>query len=154
VDKYLKYARYIVLAWVIYVTATTAKLVFSDYDPYHALFNLLSPEVAIPSVVILAVTLVLSLMTERPWCRYACPFGAVLGLFNKIRLFTIRRQPPTCIQCKLCDRKCPVGIKVSEKKKIGDVLCISCLECTSEAVCPKGDTVDLALRFGAAGKEG
>lgn len=152
VDKYLKYSRYLVLAWIIYATATAAKLVFSDYDPFHSLFNIFSPEVALSGLIILGVSLVLSLVMERPWCRYACPYGAILGLFNKFRLFTIRRSKSTCISCRLCDKKCPIKINISDADKVGDTHCITCLECTSEAACPKADTVDLSLRFKKGGK--
>ena len=140
-DKYLRYTRYLVLAWVIYMTAATGTLIFSDYDPYFALFNLWSSELAIGGVVILGITLALSLVMERPWCKYACPYGAVLGLSNLLRVFKIKRNEPTCIACSACTRRCPMNIRVEDKKIIRDHQCISCLECTSEAVCPVADTV-------------
>ncbi len=46
VDRRLRYLRYAVLAWVLYMTAVTGKLIFADYDPYFALFNLWSSELA------------------------------------------------------------------------------------------------------------
>ena len=33
-DTILRYLRYVVLAWVVYVTATTGTLIFEAYDPY------------------------------------------------------------------------------------------------------------------------
>jgi polyferredoxin len=72
-DRVLRYLRYAVLAWVLYMTAVTGKLMFEAYDPYYALFNLWSSELAIGGVIVLAVTLVGSLFVERPFCKYACP---------------------------------------------------------------------------------
>ena len=154
VDRILRYLRYLMLGWVLYMTAVTGTLVFSDIDPYFALFNFWRSEVAIGGVIILAVVLVLSLIVERPFCKYACPYGAVLGVFNLFRIFKIRRRPSTCIDCKACDRSCPMNIPVSTSGAVRDHQCISCLKCTSEQVCPVENTVELTtIKLEAVGKE-
>lgn len=140
-DNYLRYLRYAVLAWVLYMTAVTGTLIFSTYDPYFALFNFWSSEVSITGLVILGVTLLLSLFVERPWCKYACPYGAVLGLSNLFRVFGIRRNEVTCKADGACSILCPMNIPVDTKTVVRDHQCISCLECTSEAVCPVAKTV-------------
>ena len=147
-DKYLRFLRYVVLAWVVYMTAFTGKLVFSDIDPYHALFNLWSSELAIGGVIVLSLTLFASLFIERPWCKYACPFGAVLGLTNLIRIFKIRRNPVTCVGCQKCSKACPMNINVAAQENIKDHQCISCLKCTSEVSCPIDNTVELKTKGG------
>ena len=127
---------------VFSINLTTAVLMFQNIDPYFALFNFWSSELALGGVIVLAVTLAASLVVERPFCKYACPYGAVLGIFNLFRIFGIRRNPPTCTNCKLCDRACPMNIQVSTKPgRVLDHQCISCLECTSEKACPEKDTV-------------
>jgi polyferredoxin len=146
VDSKLRYIRYIVLALVVYVTATTGKLIFQDYDPYFALFNFWSAEVAPAALIILGTTIGLALFIERPWCKYACPYGAVLGLFNFVRIFKIRREVTTCIDCKLCDRNCPMNIVVSTHQQVRDHQCIACMNCTSEQVCPVVDTVEFSTK--------
>lgn len=140
-DRVLRYARYGVLAWVIYMTAVSGRLIFSEIDPYFALFNFWSSEVAIGGLIVLAATLLLSLVMERPWCKYACPYGAVLGITNLFRVFKIKRNVPTCIHCNLCSHRCPMNIDVAAAGTVRDHQCISCLECTSDAVCPVADTV-------------
>jgi len=154
VDRILRYLRYVMLGWVVYMTAVTGTLVFSDIDPYFALFNFWRSEVAIGGVIILAVVLVLSLIVERPFCKYACPYGAVLGVFNLFRIFKIRRRRSTCIDCKACDRSCPMNIPVSTSGAVRDHQCISCLKCTSEQVCPVENTVELTtIKLEAVGKK-
>jgi len=140
-DKYLRYLRYLVLIWVVYVTATSATLFFADYDPYYALFNFWTGEVAVSGLIILGVVILASLFIERPFCKYACPYGAILGVFNLFRIFKIKRKAATCKSCKVCDRICPMNIDISSGDVIRDHQCISCLECTSEYVCPVEDTV-------------
>jgi len=140
-DSILRYARYGILVWVLYVTATSGSLLFSDYDPYFALFNFWSTEVAISGLIILGVTLILSVFVERPWCKYACPYGAVLGLTNLFRVFSIKRVESTCKADGACSIMCPMNIEVDSVTNVRDHQCISCLECTSEAICPVAKTV-------------
>ena len=146
IDRIFRFLRYLVLAWVVYLTAATGTLIFSSYDPYFALFNLWSDELALGGVIILAITLLLSLFVERPWCKYACPYGAVQGVFNLFRIFSIRRNIPTCINCAACSRECPMNIAVDKLSVVRDHQCISCLECTSEAACPVANTVTFSSR--------
>lgn len=148
IDRYLRYIRYIVLASVVYVTATSAKLVFQEYDPYYALFNFWSSEVTIIALIILGVIIVMSLFIERPWCKYACPYGALLGILSIFRIFKIRRNTSSCISCKACDKGCPMNITVSSSKEVKDHQCISCLKCTSESACPIADTVEFSSKGG------
>jgi len=140
-DKSLRYLRYLSLIAVVYLTGKTLTLIFLDVDPYYALMNFYTGEVAIGALITLVVTLSLSLLVERPWCKYVCPYGALLGLTNLFRLFTIKRKESTCIDCHICDNVCPMNIEVSKKVSIRDHQCISCHECTSEEHCPVPDTV-------------
>lgn len=149
IGRGLSWFRYVVLVGVVYATARGGVLVFADIDPYNALFTFWSEEVAVPALVILGATLVGALFVERPWCRFACPYGALLGLFNKIRIFKIRRVPSTCIDCGSCDRACPMGLDISHVEVVSDPLCISCMECTSERKCPVPATVEFAAGSGA-----
>lgn len=89
------------------------------------------------------MVLLLSLVVERPFCKYACPYGALQGVFNLFRIFRIKRNPDTCIDCSRCDRACPMNIRVSSSGVVRDHQCISCMKCTSEAACPVANTVEL-----------
>jgi polyferredoxin len=152
-DTILRYLRYGVLLWVVIITATSAKLIFAEYDPYYALFNFYTGEVAITAFIALGIVIILSLFVERPFCKYACPYGALLGLTNLFRIFSIRRNESTCISCSKCDKACPMNIEVSSKKKILDHQCISCFECTSEVACPIDATVELSTSTPSGKKE-
>ncbi|HQL40008.1 MAG TPA: 4Fe-4S binding protein, partial [Anaerolineaceae bacterium] len=101
-------------------------------------------EVAVGGLIVLGIVSVASLFVERPFCKYACPYGAVLGIFNLFRVFSIRRNPGTCKLDMACNRVCPMNIPVASMTVVRDHQCISCLKCTSENVCPVAGTVDFA----------
>lgn len=146
-DGILRYLRYVVLIWVIVMTSISTKLIFQDYDPYYALFNFWSSEVALSGYIILAIVMLLSLFVERPFCKYACPYGAFLGIFNLFRVFKIRRVESTCISCSKCDKSCPMNIEVSSAGALMNQQCISCMECTSESACPVAKTVTFSSKW-------
>lgn len=146
VDRILRYLRYVVLVWVLYMVAVSGQItVFQNVDPYYALFSFWTSEVAIGGVVVLGITLLASLVVERPWCKFACPYGAVLGLTNLFRVFKIVRQKESCISCKACDRECPMNISVSQTGVVRNHQCITCLKCTSEEMCPVKETTYLGI---------
>ena len=152
-DRVMRYFRIIVLIWVVYITAKSGQLMFSNIDPYQALFKFWTEDVTILSLIILGVTLVSSLFVSRPWCRYLCPYGALLGFFNKIRIFKITRNANTCINCGECDQACPMRITVSDNEKVTSLQCISCYECTSQRNCPIADTVNMQVGLNRSDKQ-
>jgi len=145
IDKPLRYLRYVILLLVVYNTAISGKLLFSNFDPYFALFNIWSSEVTRLSLLVLDLTLIGSLFIERPWCKYLCPLGALLGIFNLFRIVKLKRNESTCINCKACDRVCPMNINISTSKVISNHQCISCLLCTDEMACPVSNTLNFSV---------
>lgn len=151
-DRVLRYLRYVVLFWVLFMTARSGQLLFANVDPYYALFQFWSGEVALGGFIVLGATILLSLFIERPFCKYACPYGAVLGLTNLFRFIPLKRNKSTCIDCSLCDKSCPMNIPVSEKEQVRNHQCISCYKCTSgDGVCPVEGTLE--FRMGKAAEK-
>jgi len=143
IDRWLMYLRYVVLIWVLYMTAITGKIMFADYDPYFALFNFWTGEVALIGNIILLIVIAATLFVERPFCKYACPLGATLGIFNLFRIFAIKRNEETCTDCGACSRNCPMNIPVASSMAVRNHQCITCMQCTSEQACPVDDTLEL-----------
>ncbi len=148
VDRVLRYLRYGVLIFTVYLTTNSLKLVFLEVDPYYALFNFWSDEATVGGIIVLVVVMLMSLFVERPWCKYACPFGAAIGLTNLFSLYKIRRNEKSCISCGKCDDVCPMNIKVSDKKVVKDHQCIRCGLCTSENHCPIDHTLEMQIKAG------
>jgi polyferredoxin len=83
--------------------------------------------------------LVLSILVRNFWCRYLCPYGALLGGLSFVSIFKIHRNEDTCTQCHQCTRSCPVDIKVHKTTGVISDECHACLKCV--AVCPEKDTL-------------
>jgi len=145
IDKYLRYLKYLILIWVLVQTARTSELVFKDFDPYFNLFNIWTDEIALSGYIVVFLTLGLSLFIERPFCRYACPLGAINGFFNKFSILNIKRNKNTCINCKKCDQVCPAGIVVSKADTITNSECIRCLKCVDS--CPVNNEKENTLKI-------
>jgi ferredoxin-type protein NapH len=83
----------------------------------------------------LVIFLVVSVTTKRSWCRYVCPLGAMMGLFNRFSLLHIKKKPNMCTTfCrgheKECSKKCPMGVQVSRTQNPSSTAdCIMCYEC-------------------------
>jgi polyferredoxin len=148
-DRYLRYIKYLVLAWAIGGSAYFGYMVFRDYDPWSALINIAEFSFT-PGIVVLAVTLIASFFIERPWCRYACPLGAASGILGKLSPIYIKRTESACINCKLCTIACPMGLEVHTTDTIKSVDCISCLECVES--CPRNGALDVKFGLPIVGK--
>lgn len=84
--------------------------------------------------VILAATVILSIIIYRPFCKYICPLGAIYGLFNKISVVRLRCDEEKCVHCGKCSRVCKMNVNPSENPNSSE--CIRCGLC--EKSCPTG----------------
>jgi len=93
--------------------------------------------------ITLGVLVIASLLIQNFWCRYLCPYGALLGIASLFSPARIRRNPETCIDCAKCVKACPSALPVDKLVTIKSAECTGCLECV--AVCPAKDTLSLSL---------
>ena len=138
-DRILRWIKYPVLAGIIYFTWSTGTLIIRPYDPLAAYGHLSTGLAAVwaefaVGFILLILTLALSMLYERAFCKYVCPMGAVNAILGRIPLFRIKRESKTCISCARCDSVCPMNIDVSNADTISSPECIGCLECVT--VCP------------------
>jgi ferredoxin len=82
-------------------------------------------------LIIMIVFLVLMVFVSRPFCRIACPLGAIYALFNKHSAFRMVWREENCTHCRACYRDCPMGVKFYKTANYHD--CIRCLKCYRES---------------------
>jgi ferredoxin len=86
-------------------------------------------------ITVMVVSLVGGLVIDRFWCRYLCPYGALVQLFARFSPWRVRREPDACTDCGKCDRACPALLKVSTSLAVTSSRCIGCGECVK--ACPE-----------------
>ncbi len=98
---------------------------------------------SVTAAVALGVLGMLSLVVRNFWCRYLCPYGALMGLFSLLSPLRIRRDAKYCIDCAKCAKACPSHLTVDKLISIGSIECTACLKCV--AACPADGALFLSL---------
>ncbi len=133
--------KYLILAFFLYVILLRMDLNAIDVfinSPYNRLVDarmllfFLSPSHL--TMAVLAGLIVLSILVRNPWCRFLCPYGALLGIIARFSPVHIARDQALCINCKKCAQVCPTCIKVYEEEAVRTPECQGCMECVG--VCP------------------
>jgi len=142
----LKYLLLFFFSYLILLQMDIASIEAFNASTYNLvvdakmLFFFLAPSTL--STWILLFLVAISFFLRNFWCRYLCPYGALLGILAIFSPLQVRREEKNCIDCSKCDKICPGAIKVSHKKKVRTPECIGCGECVS--VCPAKDCLTLS----------
>jgi polyferredoxin len=104
---------YLILAVLFAVTRSS--FIICRFDPFIGIFRLGGD---IGLIIFGVLLLVAAVFTGRPFCRFLCPYGALLSLFSRVSIWKIQITP-TCINCDLCHNACPVdAIKAPYENKV------------------------------------
>lgn len=124
--------------------AALEQFVFSSYNIVADIKMLkFFTDISATALTILLSLVLLSLFIRNFWCRYLCPYGALLGVWGFLSPFKVRRDASSCTTCKKCDRICPCSIRISEKLTIVSDECFACGKCVD--VCPEVNTLSISL---------
>jgi len=139
----LKYLLLFFFLWAILIQMNVRDLDHFIYSPYNMVADIkmlhFFTNISALAFWVLVALLVLSILVRNFWCRYLCPYGALLGALSFVSIFKIHRNEDTCTQCHQCTRSCPVDIKVHKTTGVISDECHACLKCV--AVCPEKDTL-------------
>jgi len=97
------------------------------------------------SLTVILLLSVLSVFYQNFWCRYLCPYGALLGLLSMLSPLKIRRSEKHCIDCGACSKACPARLPVQSSQAIDSPECTACLSCVSDCPQPGALAVGLPL---------
>ena len=142
--------KYLLLAFFIYIILLQMDLRSVEAflrSPYNLVADakmlvfFLQPSTL--TIAVLGFLVLISFVIRNFWCRYLCPYGALLGLLAIFSPVTVKRKASNCIDCKKCETICPASIKVARNDTVRHAECIGCMECVE--VCPQEDCLSLSL---------
>ncbi len=105
-DRSLSLFAYIYLGLAVLFAVTGSTFLICKYDPFVPFFRLTGP---FSMLVTGGIFLVLSLFIGRPYCRFICPYGALLKPLSLVSRNKVTVTPDKCIVCRLCEDSCPFG---------------------------------------------
>lgn len=151
-DIPLRAPKYLLLAfflWAILSMPAAGLRAFIE-SPYNRVADVKMLEFfASPSrttLITLAILLVASMLVRGAWCRYLCPYGALLGLVAWLSPTKVHRDERRCVGCGRCDRACWARLPVSTSHSIDSPECSGCLDCL--ASCPHRGALGIAAPIG------
>jgi polyferredoxin len=147
-DYLLRSIKYLLLAFLLYTVFflmnEQSLRAFLD-SPYNRVADvkmlLFFVNISRTALIIIGVLVLLSLFIRNAWCRYLCPYGALLGIAGLLSPFRIMRNADSCIDCSKCARACPSAIRVDRVRSVWSDECTSCMACVDS--CPVADTLQV-----------
>ena len=132
IDRKLKWLKYLVLAGVLatmWLAPTTTELAV-EVEPFKTAISLYFAR-DWPYVAWAVGLLVLSIFVYRGYCRYICPLGAALAVFNPLRRWGwIARRDACGTPCQTCRHRCEFQ-SITPAGKVAYSECFQCLDCVA-----------------------
>jgi len=149
VDLPLRSLKYLLLAFFVSAISSMSALGIREFmgSPYGLIADVkllnFFRHIGETGLAVLGVIVAASVLVPNFWCRFLCPYGALLGLTAWLSPMKIRRNAEPCIDCGKCAKACPSALPVDKLVKIQSVECTGCLECV--AVCPAESALGMSL---------
>ncbi|MBN8731233.1 MAG: 4Fe-4S binding protein [Acidobacteria bacterium] len=144
-DIPLRSLKYILLALFLYAVGSMGAVALAAFlsSPYGLIADVkmlnFFREMGQTGAIVIAVLVAGSLAVRNFWCRYLCPYGALMGLLSLASPLRITRNPRSCIDCGACARVCPSYLPVDKLIQVKSAECIGCQACVDS--CPVTDTL-------------
>lgn len=86
---------------------------------------------SLTTLALLGLLAALSIPLRNPFCRYLCPYGALLGLLALLSPAAVQRDPRACVSCGVCNQVCPSRLDIMHAQRVNDPECLGCWRCIS-----------------------
>ena len=148
-DLTLRPLKYVLLGLFLYAVGSMSANAIRAFlaGPYGLIADVkmlnFFRELTAGGAVTIGILLLGSVFVQNFWCRYFCPYGALMGLVSLLSPARIRRDPGPCIDCGKCAKACPAILPVDRLVQIRSAECTGCMACV--AVCPSEGALALSL---------
>jgi polyferredoxin len=102
----LSLVPFVYLGAAILFAATGSAFIICQYDPFVSFFRRSG---SFNMLALGAGFLALATCVGRPYCRFLCPYGALLNVLSRFSQWHVTLSPQDCIRCQLCEVACPFG---------------------------------------------
>lgn len=133
VDRWGGLFRYVYLAlavWFAALPAASRDFIICRFDPFVGFFRLNGPAWLLTAGGLL---LLVGTVVGRPYCRFLCPYGGLLGLVSRFAVWPVKITPDEELDCGLCSESCPFGAVRNLRADRMD--CVACARCFAH--CPR-----------------
>lgn len=148
-DIPLKSIKYLIAGFFIYQVFFNMSAVGIEQflnSPYNRFADIkmlrFFTDISAAALGVVSVLVLLTFFFRGFWCRYLCPYGALLGVIGLLSPARVRRNPARCTGCGKCERHCPGQIKISQKIAVSSPECSACLTCVT--VCSETDVLSFS----------
>jgi polyferredoxin len=148
-DVTLRGLKYVLLGFFVFIIGAMSAEALLDFmnTPYGLLADVkmlnFFRNMGTTAAIVILLLVFFSLLVQNFWCRYLCPYGALMGLVSLLSPVKIRRDADACIDCGKCARACPAHLPVDQLVQVRSVECTACMACVS--VCATQDALQFAL---------
>lgn len=140
-----KYLLLFFFVWAVFVQMTPRAIELFLNSPYNKVADikmmLFFADISPFALKVLVGLVALSFVIPYFWCRYLCPYGALLGVLSLASPLKVTRTAKSCIDCGLCARACPAHLPVDRLGRVRSDECVGCLSCV--AACPVQNTLQV-----------
>jgi polyferredoxin len=148
-DIPLRSIKYLLMAFFMVIIGNMTAVALEDFmtQPYGILADVkmlhFFLHMSTTAMIVIGVLMLLSMLIKNFWCRYVCPYGAVMSLASLISPYKIRRDEESCIDCGKCAKACPQSLPVDHLIQVRSAECTACMECV--ASCSAQNALQFAL---------
>lgn len=129
----IKYLLLFFFLWSILVVMSPEAVVAFISSDYNKIADIRMLDFFLnPSPLSLAVIgglVLLSFPVKNAFCRFLCPYGALLGLVSLISPVKVTRDRDVCVSCGVCSQVCPSHLPVMNRERVSSPECIGCWRC-------------------------
>jgi polyferredoxin len=148
-DIPLRSLKYVLMAFFLFIVVSMTAEALNEFmlAPFGIIADVkmlnFFRNISITGMAVIASLVVLSVFIQNFWCRFLCPYGALMGLVSTLSPVRIRRDAQACIDCGKCNKACPSSLPMDKLVQIRSLECTSCMECV--AVCPAENALQFSL---------